>query len=206
MRDLHQALTEISAIRGQLARGAVFRGYGPTTLAATGGLAVLAGLAQAMLLPDPAGAPREWLSLWSVTAIFAMAIIAWETVTRARRAHSDLADAMIREAALRFAPAAVAGAALPFVLLHAAPEVLWMLPGLWQILYALGAFAGAAALPRPMLAVGAWYLGCGLFVLVAAPGAAGFSPWVMALPFALGQVLAAILLLHTTRRDTDDEI
>ncbi len=206
MRDLDRALTEISAIRGQLARGAVFHGYGPTTLAATGGFAVLAGIAQSVLLPDPESAPREWLSLWSVTAILAMAIIAWEAVTRARRAHSDLADAMIREAALRFAPAAIAGGALPVVLLHGAPEALWMLPGLWQILYALGAFAGAAALPRPMLAVGAWYLGCGLFVLAVAPGAAGLSPWVMALPFALGQGLAAILLLHTTRRDDDDEI
>ena len=39
MSELQKALSEISAIRGHLARGAEFRGYGPSTLAATGLLA-----------------------------------------------------------------------------------------------------------------------------------------------------------------------
>lgn len=206
MHDLRQAIADISAIRGQLARGAGFRGYGPTTLAATGALAGLAGAAQALLLPDPAAAPGPWLALWVGTAVISAALVAWEAVARAHRVHSGLADAMIRDAALRFAPAAIAGAALPFALLHAAPEVLWMLPALWQLVFALGVFAAAATLPRSMQAVGVWYLASALLLLALAPGAlGGFSPWAMALPFGLGQALSALLLIRATRFDDDTE-
>lgn len=201
MRDLDKALSEIAAIRGQVARGTRFQGYGPTTLAATGGIAVLAGLIQALALPDPVAEPLRWLSLWFAAAILSMAAVAWEAVTRARRIHSDLADAMIREAALRFAPAAAVGGALPFVLWHAAPDALWMLPGLWQLVFALGVFAATASLPRVMGWVGAWYLATGLLVLALRAQDA----WTMALPFALGQLLSAILLLHATRAGGADE-
>lgn len=201
MHDLNKALSEIAAIRGQVARGARFQGYGPTTLAATGGIAVAAGVAQAVLLPDPAAEPLRWLSLWFAAAILSMAAVAWEAVTRARRIHSDLADEMIREAALRFAPAAAVGGALPFVFWHAAPDALWMLPGLWQLVFALGVFAATASLPRVMGWVGAWYLGCGLLVLALRVQ----GPWAMMAPFALGQLLSAILLLQATRMEDEDE-
>src|ERR1039457_5016586 len=45
--DLHKALAEIHSFRGQLARNAEIRGYGPATLAATGALAPLAASASA---------------------------------------------------------------------------------------------------------------------------------------------------------------
>jgi len=48
MRDLEKALADISEIRSQMARGTEFRGYGPATLAATGGLALLAAAGQAL--------------------------------------------------------------------------------------------------------------------------------------------------------------
>jgi hypothetical protein len=205
MQDLRRALADIAAIRGQLAQGTEFRGYGPMTLAATGALAGLAAVVQATLLPDPAAVVRPWLALWIATALISMALIGWEALARARRAHGGLADAMISDAVLRFAPAAIAGAALPMALLHAAPESLWMLPGLWQLIFGLGACAAAAPLPRPMIAIGAWYLLTGLGLLAFAPGpAGGFSPWAMALPFGLGQAFAALLLLHVSRPDDDE--
>ena len=40
MRDLDKALADIFAIRSQIAAGTAFRGYGPATVAATGGLAL----------------------------------------------------------------------------------------------------------------------------------------------------------------------
>jgi hypothetical protein len=54
MTDLHKALSEINAIRGQIARSAEFRGYGPATLSTTGIMALLAAAAQAHWLKDPA--------------------------------------------------------------------------------------------------------------------------------------------------------
>jgi len=42
MSELHKALGDITSIRRQVARSTEFRGYGPATLAATGGIAILA--------------------------------------------------------------------------------------------------------------------------------------------------------------------
>jgi hypothetical protein len=54
MNDLNRALGDISSISRQVARSTEFRGYVPATLAATGGIAVLAAGVQAVWLPNPA--------------------------------------------------------------------------------------------------------------------------------------------------------
>ena len=68
MQDLHRALADISAIRGQMARGTVFRGYGPAALAATGVLALLAAVVQARWIDDPLRDITAYLALWIATA------------------------------------------------------------------------------------------------------------------------------------------
>ena len=93
-------------------------------------------------------------------------------VARSRRIHSGLADEMIHAATEQFIPAGVAGALLTVVLFRFAPESLWMLPGLWQIVFSLGVFASCRSLPRPMFAVGVWYLAAGLASLALANGGA----------------------------------
>src|SRR5258708_22194085 len=50
MRDLDKALADIFAIRSQIAAGTAFRGYGPATVAATGGLALFTPLLQFLWL------------------------------------------------------------------------------------------------------------------------------------------------------------
>jgi hypothetical protein len=132
--------------------------------------------------------------LWIGTAVVSVAIVGLEAVRRSRRVHSGLADDMIQAAAEQFLPAAVAGALLTFVILRVAPESLWMLPGLWQVVFSLGVFASCRSLPRPMIAVAVWYLVSGLACLALAKGAGAFSPWAMGAPFGVGQVLAALLL------------
>jgi hypothetical protein len=47
----------------------------------------------------------------------------------------------------QFIPCVVAGGLLTIVLERSAPEVLWILPGLWQILYSLGLLASCRLLP-----------------------------------------------------------
>jgi hypothetical protein len=194
MQDLQRALDDIAEIRGQMARGTVFRGYGPAALAATGGLAVLAALLQAAWIDDPVREVTRYLAVWIATAAVSVAVVGTEAVRRARRVHSGLADDMIRAAAEQFLPAAIAGALLTLVIRHFAAESLWMLPGLWQVVFSLGVFASCRSLPPPMLAIAVWYLATGLGCLVFANGAHALSPWAMAVPFGVGQVLAAVLL------------
>jgi hypothetical protein len=204
MNDLNKALADIEAIRIQMARDAEFRGYGPVTVATTGVLAIAAAVVQAYWLPNPAADAFTYVALWVVTALVSVILIGIEMVVRTRRIHSGLADEMIHAATEQFIPAGVAGALLTFVLFRFAPDSLWMLPGLWQILFSLGFLASCRSLPRPMYAVGVWYLAAGLTCLALANGTDAFSPWAMAIPFGIGQIaMAAILRQSVGGRDAE---
>ena len=194
MQDLRQALADISAIRGQMARGTVFRGYGPAALAASGLLALLAACIQSQWIADPLQDIGSYVVLWIATAALTILIVGSEAIRRSRRMHDGLADDMLRAAAEQFVPAAVAGVLLTLVLVRTAEAQLWMLPGLWQILFSLGVFASCRSLPQPMIGVAIWYLVCGLACLAWASGEYALSPWAMGVPFLVGQMLAAILL------------
>src|ERR1700716_2109132 len=194
MRDLDKALADITAIRSQMARGAEFRGYGPATVAATAALAVAAAVIQAIWLPAPLGDAFAYAMLWGATAVVCVALIGIEMVARTRRMHSGLADEMIHAATEQFIPAGVAGLLLTVVLFRYAPQSLWMLPGLWQIVFSLGLFSSCRPLPRPMFAAAVWYLAAGLASLAFANGPHALSPYAMAVPYGVGQLLIAIVL------------
>src|SRR5579862_3816955 len=165
MTDLYRALAEIDAIRGQMARGTEFRGYGPVTLAVTGVMALVAAIVQSHVLKSPRHDINTYLAIWVATAAVALTIISIETITRVRRVHSGLARQMIHSAIEHFLPAILAGFLLTIVLARSAPQSLWMLPGLWQVTFSLGVFSSCKFLPRHMFAVGVWYLVCGLVSL-----------------------------------------
>jgi hypothetical protein len=203
MNDLNKALGDISSIRRQVARSTEFRGYGPATLAATGGIAVLAAAAQALWLPDPANHIPVYLAIWISNAIVSSGLIGVQMVTRAHRVHSGMADEMIRMAVEQFLPAAGAGALMTIVLVGFAPSALWMLPGLWQVIFSLGVFSSCRFLPRPMVAAGVWYLLTGLTCITLANSRA-LSPWAMGIPYAAGQVLVAGILFFTAQEGNDE--
>jgi hypothetical protein len=200
--DLNRALAEITAIRSQMAKAAEFHGYGPMTLAATGLLALLAALLQAYWLPEPAHNIEAFVALWLAIAVISFALIGVETLARSRRIHSGLADEMLYAAIGEFVPAGVAGLLTTVILFRFAPQSLWMLPGLWQIIFSLGVFASCHLLPRPIFAAGAWYFLCGLASLALAQDERTFSPLSMGVPFGIGQLLiAAILYRHSGNED-----
>lgn len=190
--EVQRALDELRLIRGQVALGTEFRGYGPVTLAATGALALLAALVQPHLA-QAAVTPRQYVLLWSLTAALSLGLIVAEAVLRSQRVHSGLAMEMVRSALEQFVPPIVAGLLLTAVLLRSAPAACWMLPGLWQILFSLGVFASCRFLPRTLFGAGIWYLSAGLACLARGPTHA-LSPWSMGIPFGVGQLLVALIL------------
>jgi hypothetical protein len=203
MNDLNKALGDISSIRRQMARSTEFRGYGPATLAATGVFAMIASGAQAVWLPTPSKVIPAYLAIWITTALVSAALIASQMFARTRRMHSGMADEMIRMAVEQFLPSVGAGALITIVLVRYVPAALWMLPGLWQIIFSLGVFSSCRFLPRPTVVAGAWYLFTGL-VCISLADARAFSPWAMAIPYGVGQLLvAAILLLNSQAVDDD---
>ena len=205
MRDLDKALADIIAIRSQLAAGTAFRGYGPATIAATSGVALITAILQHFLLDDPTHHPLTFLFGWALAALLSGAIILTEMIARSRRHHSGLADAMIHQAVEQFLPAAVAGTLLAVVLWKFAPESLWLLPGLWQVLVSLGVFASVRSLPRTVAFAGAWYFIAGFVVLVIASHSHALSPWTMGLPFVVGQSLMATILYFASGESDAEE-
>ncbi len=193
-----------------MARCLEFRGYGPTTLALTGLLALLTAAAQGR--PDVASvrSPQVYVTTWVAVAAVSLTLIGIETIVRSRRIHSALAMQMMHSAVEQFLPAIVAGALLTVMVVRFAPQSLWLLPGLWQVLFSLGVFASCRFLPRGTFWVGVWYLTCGMGCIALGRGEWACSPWEMGIPFGLGQLLVAAVLQFGYRYDFgyrhDDEI
>ena len=89
---------------------------------------------------------------------------------RARNASSPLTRELTFLAMEQFCPCLVAGALVTMVVVRSAPECVWILPGLWQVLYSLGIFASCRLLPRSMFGVAVFYLISGLGTLATDAG------------------------------------
>jgi len=192
--NLDKALAEISAIRSQIASGTEFRGYGPASVAASGVLALLVAAIQAYW---PMRLNHDFLSystVWIATAAISLTLTGSETVLRARRVHTSFANEMIYHAAEQFLPALTAGMLLTVVMMRFAPHSVGMLPGLWQVIFSLGVFTSCRFLPRQMFLVGMWYLAAGVICVAVGAGEGSLSPWVMGVPFGVGQLLVAAVL------------
>jgi hypothetical protein len=195
MKDLQQALSEIHSIRHQLARGTEFRGYGPATIAISGILALLVAAGQAHWMAKHTKTGLWiWLGVWVATAAVSLFLTGTETFARAQRVHVGLAKEMVQAAVEQFLPAVMVGFLLTVVMTQVAAQECWMLPGLWEVIFSLGVFASCRFLPRQMFAVGVWYLAAGLFCLVIGSGGRSLSPWMMGIPFGIGQLLVAAVL------------
>jgi hypothetical protein len=111
---------------------------------------------------------------------------------------------MLWNAVEHFLPVGAAGAVIAVIVLWFAPDAAWLLPGLWQMLLGLGLFATVRFLPRSVAFAGGWYFVAGAVVLMLSSGTRALSPWLMGLPFAIGQLLVAGLL-HVAFGDDDEQ-
>ena len=147
MNELIRAIADIDAIRGQIARSTQFRGYGPAAHLFASGVAVAAAFIQARWMPDPASHVDAYLALWIFAAALAIGAIGVEKVARATRENRSLARSMLNSAFEQFVPSVAAGVLSTAVLYRCAAQCLWMLPGLWQLFFSLGAFATGTSVP-----------------------------------------------------------
>lgn len=199
--DPREALAQITEIRAQIARTETFRGYRSLTVAVSGLLATAAGVLQAVLVPEPQQDPSGYLALWVSAAAIGLIVTGVEMGIRCYHAASPWTARLAWLAGEQFLPAVFAGAVLTSVLACVAREALWMLPGLWAILFSLGVFASARLLPRPIFWIGAYYLLAGGACLATADAAWTLSPWMMAGIFGPGQLAAAAILYWKLERN-----
>lgn len=199
--NLDQAVQQIDAIWMQVARSESFRGYRARSVACTGIFGLLAAAAQACWIPQPAEAIDAYLWLWVAVATICAAGVAVELLVRYWNEPSALERATTRRAIESFAPCLLVGATLTWALGEVAVDSLWMLPGLWALLFSLGVFASARMIAPAVIWIGTYYAVAGIACLLFARGPHAFSPWAMAGAFGGGQLLMAVVLyLQVERR------
>ncbi|OED36406.1 hypothetical protein AB833_27725 [Chromatiales bacterium (ex Bugula neritina AB1)] len=203
MNDVDRALVEISDIRSRMASSATFQGFGPRVIALTGVLSFVTALAQSLYYASSPADVRGFLLVWAGVAVLSTALIGTEMIARSYRIHGGLADAMIINAAEQFIPAGVVGLIVALVLDTFAPELLWLLPGIWQLLLAMAIFATARTLTRRVNLVAAWYLIAGTTVLILSAQSLTVGPWSMGIPFVVGQLLMAAVLVSATGKSDE---
>jgi hypothetical protein len=204
--ELHEALSQITEIRAQMARTEVFRGYRSAPVAFSALLAIGSAGAQATWIPEPSQQLAAYLTLWVGAAVVSALAAGLGMAARRRYSTSAWSRDVTWLAVEQFVPCLIAGGLLTAAIVTSVPEALPLLPGLWQILFSLGIFASYRLLPRMTVLVAGFYLIAGILTLLLARGSAAFSPWAMGAPFGAGQLLAAGVLYWTLeRRDVEPE-
>ena len=198
--ELHEALAQITEIRTQIARSETFRGYRSATVAFSGLLALGGAGVQAAWIPQPEANLAGYLSLWVGIAAVCLVAVGLELAARCYLAASPLRRQLTVLAVGQFLPCVVAGGLLSGAMALFAQESLWMLPGLWAILFSLGVFASCRLLPRQSYWAGVYYMAAGVASLALARGDAALSPWAMAGTFGVGQLLTSAILYFTLER------
>ncbi|MFY9341974.1 MAG: hypothetical protein WAT39_05775 [Planctomycetota bacterium] len=197
---LRDAIDQITTIRTQLAATEHLRSLRAVPVALSGVLAVLAAFAQTLWLDEPLSYPRRYLLIWCGAALLSGIVASVVVARRVRNSPGALSAANARLATIQFAPCLVAGAAVTWFVVARLHEHLWLLPGLWQLLFGLGNLAAHRLLPAPAALVGVMFLASGTTCLWFEQWA--LDPWAMGLPFAAGQLsLAAILWWHHERAE-----
>ncbi len=199
---LREALTQIAEIRAAVAATEKFRGYRAAPVAFSGGLAVLAAVAQPVLVPRPAENLAAYLALWFASAVLGLAAAGVRIVKRDWFAANVIRRELTRHAVAQFAPCLAAGLLVTVAVVRHATDAAWILPGVWQVVFSLGVFASWRLLPTATVWVAVFYLLCGTYNLAFSQGSAAFAPWAMGVPFGVGQAAtAAILYWNLERKD-----
>lgn len=133
----------------------------------------------AALVASRQRSPEAWLATWTVAAAVAMAVGAWTSVTKARRANLSLLSGPARKFALGLCPPLLVGAMLTFVLYRAG--LVAALPGVWLLLYGTAVVTGGAHSVKVVPVMGACFMLMGAVALFVPPSwenalmAAGFG-------------------------------
>lgn len=202
--DLDKALSEIDEIRSHLAGQVLFQGFGPVSVACTGLFAVLVALAQ-VLMPTVLASDRlEFLLVWVFATCIASMFITAHMWHRAKELHGTQSGAMLNRLFEQLMPPVFVVLVITAAFFKFAQSPINALPGLWLLMAALASFAMASSLGNRLRIVGVWYFLTGAAVLVIGLNKPEIvlSPWLLGVPFLIGQLsMAAILKLENRSHD-----
>jgi hypothetical protein len=198
--EVRQAMADLAEVRVRLATVQRFDGYSGNAAFASGVVAILAGIVQGLLAPQPATpqAREIYLIIWltclgCALAINYGAIVVWRTRNR-----GEQAGAQFRTVGMSIVPAIAAGGVVTLALVLRGLDDL--LPGMWCATYALGLFSSRAMVPRDVVLVAAAF-GAVAAVLLLAPNIHPLAWWIMPAAFGIGQIVIGAIV----RADIDHE-
>lgn len=197
MDDVERALSQIADIRARVTASSRFRGFAPEAMVSGSFFSLAVAMAQTVWPLTLAGDGPRYVAVWGAVFVCCSIVAAAEAVSRCRALHGKMADAMLHTALRQLLPFGAAGVVIAVVVCRFSPQTAWVVPGLWQILVGLAGFSLAASLPRAILWPSIWYFFSGAVVLGLAAGSATLSPWLMGLPFAVGQAMVAVVLARS---------
>jgi hypothetical protein len=199
--QLREAMIQIAEIRQHLARTETFRGCRAWPTGVTGLIALVAAIAQSQVLPNASQRPLVWLSLWLMVAVISGALISSELVLRYRYAATHSLRSTTWLAVQQFVPSVIAGALITVAIARTAASAMWILPGVWSILVAVGLAATGNLLPRAVYLAAIHYLAAGLLCLLWGQGTSALAPWTMAVTFGIGQLVTSLILFVSLERN-----
>lgn len=197
--ELQHALTQIADIRKQMTLARHFRGFRAASTLGTAMAAAGAGIWQWQHAAELADHPLLFVALWVSVATASVIVCGGEMIWRYRNSESPSQRELAIKAAEQFLPFVIVGGLVTFVIVLDNTKAIWMLPGLWQILFGLGIFSLRRVAPQPIIFVGAFYVVCGLLNL--SGDVSHLSAWSMAMPFGLGQAACAAIFYWCLERN-----
>lgn len=194
MNDIERALSEISDIRSQLAANTRFRGYAPEAVAMLGFLSLGIMLAQ-LVWPESLAASNRQQVLILIAVLVASAVtMATEAITRARKQHGGMAGAMLKGMYRAQLPICLVGAAVGVVLFAHEHDLIWILPGMWQMLVGVVSFNSYSTMPKAIVWPAAWFVISGAAVMWLAGQEGHLTPLLVGVPFTVGYLSIAWIL------------
>lgn len=194
MSDVDRAIAQIADIRAQLAVSTRFSGYAPAAVGGIGVLSVLITLLQLGLPGRFAANDRQFIIIWGLLLASGFLLIGFEAVVRTLRDGDDMARHMLLSATRIVVPSFLVSAIVPVAILEYSPEAAWIVPGIWQMVMALVAFAAFPSMPRKIVWPGLWFLLSGMAGLFLAGHNGGLTPLMVGGPFIVGHFAIAWVL------------
>jgi len=197
--EVERALADLAEVRDRLAECQQFKGYSGPAAAASGAIAIVAGIAQFAVVPRPStlADDRTYLLVWFACLAIALALNYGAIGIWYARSGAAQERVRARSAGVTLLPAIVLGAVFSLALiLHGQ---IWMLPGVWYASYAVGLYASRSLVPKGALPLAAAFGIAGAVLLLAPDPTFPLSWWIMPLGFGFGQIYIGWLL----NRETD---
>ncbi|MCS7026424.1 MAG: hypothetical protein NZV14_16630 [Bryobacteraceae bacterium] len=160
---IHQhAIENLQFIRDTMERASSF-----TAVPGWGGFWIGVTAACAAVLARRQKTSQEWLAIWLLEGLLALAIGVFSLHRKALKSGTNLLSLPARRFWLSFAPPLLTGALLTLV--HSGKNQFDLLPGIWLTLYGVGVITGGAFSVRIVPAMGMGFVGLGAISFFAPP-------------------------------------